>query len=237
MTKKKARRINTIAAVALAVLVAGVLPLALAPEAEADDRDLFRQASGAPYLFILFDNTGSMQRRVDNGVTATLRDDDPASRLFQAKAALDQVLIGTEGVNFGFATFPNQSGHRITNKTNSNQRVSNSESASNHCDGIEPNFIPRTLLLQARLGGNWAEQQGLAELQVIERGSSAEGVVAEFKRVQHPSFATAGSLTIAGALSDLGKIRTTFDFQFPEGDIRGSRMVEHCDATIYNPFY
>ena len=71
------------------------------PAARADDRELLIQGICVdPYLFILFDNTGSMQRRVDNGNTATARDDDPASRAFQAKQALDAVLP-TCGMSYG----------------------------------------------------------------------------------------------------------------------------------------
>ncbi|MCP4202629.1 MAG: hypothetical protein GY769_11925 [bacterium] len=129
---------RNVVALSLGLLALSLTPLGQTPSARADDRDLFRESQGAPYLFVLFDNTGSMARRVDNGNTATLREDDPASRHFQAKQALDQVLLGTEGVNFGFATFPNQTGHRVTSKTTvaAGTRVNNGETQGLWCVGV-----------------------------------------------------------------------------------------------------
>jgi len=89
---------------------------AFTPEtAHGDDRDLFRSSSDAPYIFILFDVTGSMARRTD-GVFPPLFEDSVDSKMFVAKDALYTVLDETTGVNFGFATFPNQDRLRITNK-------------------------------------------------------------------------------------------------------------------------
>ncbi len=141
------RKITTVrrnvVALTLGLLALSLTPLGQTPVARADDRDLFRESQGAPYLFILFDNTGSMQRRVDNGNTAAVRDDDPASRLYQAKEALDAVLQGTEGINFGFATFPNQTGHRVGSKTDlggGRIYVNNSETRGLWCQGVETNL-------------------------------------------------------------------------------------------------
>ena len=45
----------------LAVLVAGlVAATGTAPRLAADDRNLFRAEASAPYIFVLFDATGSM---------------------------------------------------------------------------------------------------------------------------------------------------------------------------------
>ncbi|MFQ5527260.1 MAG: PilC/PilY family type IV pilus protein [Thermoanaerobaculia bacterium] len=130
-----------VARFSLGLLLLCLTPIALTPTAEADDRELFKESEGAPYLFILFDNTGSMQRRVDNGFTAARRDDDTASRLYQAKQALDQVLQGTVGVNFGFSTFPNQTGHRVYQKLfgGGGLYVRDFESRGLWCQGIETN--------------------------------------------------------------------------------------------------
>jgi hypothetical protein len=76
----------------------------------------------APYVFIVFDTSGSMnwgspcsQAELDAGFCAARCDsydcfvpmqaDDPGSKLYQAKQALHEVLSGTTGVQFGFATF------------------------------------------------------------------------------------------------------------------------------------
>lgn len=78
----------------------------------------------SPYLFILFDTSGSMNRtppcsqaEINAGFCsslctgaecrAPLQGDDPDSRLFQMKAALHEALASpeAENVHFGFATF------------------------------------------------------------------------------------------------------------------------------------
>lgn len=88
----------------------------------ADDRDLLRQSSGEPYVFIIFDTSGSMhwtpqctQESFDAGdcqflcptgdCYAPMNGDDPASKLYQAKEALHEVLQGVDGIQFGFATY------------------------------------------------------------------------------------------------------------------------------------
>ena len=72
----------------------------------ADDRDLFRSAASDPYVFILFDTSGSMHWQQDNGFALTSAD-DPTSKLYQAKSALYQVLRGLENSNtrLGWAHF------------------------------------------------------------------------------------------------------------------------------------
>ena len=88
----------------------------------ADDRDLLRESSGEPYVFILFDTSGSMhwtpqctaeglaagdctELCEDGDCYARLNGDDPASKFYQAKEALYEVLQTVDGVNFGFATY------------------------------------------------------------------------------------------------------------------------------------
>lgn len=88
----------------------------------ADDRDLLRLASADPYVFILFDVSGSMnwtpqctQEDLDAGVcdylctgidcTPRAMGDDPASKMRQAKEAIHEVLEEVENVHFGFATY------------------------------------------------------------------------------------------------------------------------------------
>lgn len=95
--------------------------LALSP-AFADDRDLLRDNVGDPYVFIILDTSGSMawtppcsaeqfaagecsQVCTDRDCFAPLNGDDRASKLYQAKEALYEVISRTDGVNFGFATY------------------------------------------------------------------------------------------------------------------------------------
>ncbi|HVR97390.1 MAG TPA: hypothetical protein VMW27_12295 [Thermoanaerobaculia bacterium] len=96
--------------------------LASAPAALADDRDLLRDTTGKPYVFILLDTSGSMnwtpkctQTQFNAGdcdllcpygeCFTPLQADDPSSKFYQAKEALYEVLKDVNDVNFGFATF------------------------------------------------------------------------------------------------------------------------------------
>ena len=109
---------------------------------DADDRDLFRSEAAAPYVMVLFDATGSMADDLASQDTV-LEDDDPSSKLFQAKQALFDVLDGVNNVNFGFATFPDQdrsyvdfknfveAGVYVTNR--------NGSGSDQNCSGWEPN--------------------------------------------------------------------------------------------------
>jgi hypothetical protein len=110
-TKRSGSRFRLAAGVgAVLVITLGAL---LVPSGDlgADDRDLLRTSSGAPYVFVLFDATGSMVRiPANNSIVANDADDDPGSKMYQAKQALYSVIDETNGVNFGFATFPNQDG-------------------------------------------------------------------------------------------------------------------------------
>lgn len=86
----------------------------------------------APYVFVLFDTSGSMnwappcsQAEVDAGFCAWRCDqydcwvpqmaDSPSSKFFQVKQALYNVVSSTTGVQFGFATF-NQDALNVRSK-------------------------------------------------------------------------------------------------------------------------
>lgn len=88
----------------------------------ADDRDLLRKGSAKPYVFILFDTSGSMAwsprctaEQLAAGECDVLcptgdcfaprNGDDPASKLHQAKEALYEVIEAADNVDFGFATY------------------------------------------------------------------------------------------------------------------------------------
>jgi hypothetical protein len=90
--------------------------------ARADDRDLLRRGTAKPYVFILFDTSGSMAwsprctaEQLAAGECDTLcpsgdcfvprNGDDPASKLYQAKEALYEVIEAADNVDFGFATY------------------------------------------------------------------------------------------------------------------------------------
>jgi Tfp pilus tip-associated adhesin PilY1 len=90
----------------VALLVAfGTLLSVAAQPARGDDRQLLRESSGEPYLFILLDTSGSMQERPEDAVNAFLGADDAESKMFQAKEALYEVMSEFDDIFFGFATF------------------------------------------------------------------------------------------------------------------------------------
>jgi len=106
---------------------AAALLLLIPAAGQADDRRLLRESVGNPYVFILFDTSGSMHK----SPRCTLEDfnrpvgdtakcdflcptgdcfvprngDDPASKFYQAKEALYEVLSNVDDVHFGFATY------------------------------------------------------------------------------------------------------------------------------------
>ena len=94
------------AALALAALLGSMA-------ARGDDRDLLRSTIADPYLFILLDNSGSMNWSPKGGSCATgdcyvpLQADDPASKFYQAKQALYEVLTDPSlpKVYLGFSTY------------------------------------------------------------------------------------------------------------------------------------
>jgi hypothetical protein len=108
-------------AAALAVLTVAWLAAGAVP-AHADDRDLLRRGTSDPYVFILFDTSGSMHwspkctaEQVAAGVCdfacpsgdcfTAQNGDDSASKLYQAKEALYEVIQAADNVDFGFATY------------------------------------------------------------------------------------------------------------------------------------
>jgi hypothetical protein len=107
-------RFKLAALAAAAALVSG-LP---APPAAADDRSLVKASESEPYVMILLDVTGSMNRVPEREAYPALRQDDPASRMYQAKEAIYELLDSpnTRGIHFGFATFPNRDYLRARNK-------------------------------------------------------------------------------------------------------------------------
>lgn len=112
--------------------LSGLLALALTGAALADDRDLLRNSIGKPYVFILFDTSGSMnwapkcsQEQFDRGECSplcptgdcytALQADDPGSKFRQAKEALYEVIEDVDDVQFGFGTY-NQDGLNLRAK-------------------------------------------------------------------------------------------------------------------------
>ena len=76
--------------------------------------------------------------------TRSSDEDDPDSKMFQAKEALYEVLADVRGVNFGFATFPNQDGVRARSKTTysgigTKINPRDSSGSTEHCWGWEGN--------------------------------------------------------------------------------------------------
>lgn len=105
---------------AAGIALAAVLLLPTA--AQADDRDLLRESSEDPYLFIILDTSGSMhwsppcsQALFNAGECSPLcpegdcyvplNGDDQGSKFHQAKDALYEVLKDADGVRLGFATY------------------------------------------------------------------------------------------------------------------------------------
>lgn len=89
--------------------------LAFFSAAQADDKELLGRRARPPYVFILFDTSGSMTWNVGETELPFLRSDSPDSKIYQAKQALYQVVSDLSGVNFGFASF-NQDDMRVTRK-------------------------------------------------------------------------------------------------------------------------
>lgn len=104
--------------------LAGVVlaPFLLARPAAADDRDLLRTSSANPYVFIILDTSGSMNWAppcssadfaagkctplcTTGDCFVPLMGDDPHSKFYEAKQALVNVLRQVNNVNFGFATY------------------------------------------------------------------------------------------------------------------------------------
>ena len=124
---------HTVPAAVRRIAILGLLlALPVARPAGADDRDLLRRGTSDPYVFIVFDTSGSMHwspkctaEQVAAGTCdflcptgdcyVPLNGDDPASKFHQAKAALYEVIEASENVDFGFATY-NQDALRVRAK-------------------------------------------------------------------------------------------------------------------------
>jgi len=116
---------------------------------EGSDRDIYEVSSQPPYVFVLFDTSESMALAPD-GTSTLLDEDDPRSKMFQAKTAVYEVMEGVSGVSFGFATFPNHDELRVIGKTyeacNFDPPYNDiecswvkSQDNSDYCEGIESN--------------------------------------------------------------------------------------------------
>ncbi len=109
----------------LALGLLAVLSFAAAASLDADDRDLVREAGREPYLFVIFDVSGSMNWTPPDEDKGVARDsfapaygDDPNSKFYQAKSALFRVVNDPElegAVNWGFGTY-NQDRVRVYRK-------------------------------------------------------------------------------------------------------------------------
>ncbi len=99
--------------IARAACALALLALLGAAAARGDDRSLLRTSSADPYLFILLDNSGSMNWSPKSATCTTgdcyvpLQSDDASSKFYQAKQSLYQVLSDPNlgKVFFGFATY------------------------------------------------------------------------------------------------------------------------------------
>ena len=128
---RRSRAPRRLAFVLLSLTQIALLGLPGSP-GRADDRDLLRRGSAKPYVFILFDTSGSMHwspKCTADQLAAGDCDflcptgdcfvprngDDPSSKFYQAKAALYDVIEATDNVDFGFATY-NQDELRVTSK-------------------------------------------------------------------------------------------------------------------------
>lgn len=96
--------------------LAGLLMLALLVTGTglADDRDLVKETGEEPYLFVIFDVSGSMNWTPPDLANGLPQDrwapgygDDPNSKFYQAKSALFQVMQDPElgDIHWGFATY------------------------------------------------------------------------------------------------------------------------------------
>ncbi len=104
-----------LAFVASAAFVAWTLALLVPNAARADDRDLLRNSQDDPYVFIIFDVSGSMNWQPAGDAWAPASADDPQSKFYQAKSGLYRVIQRSTDINFGFATY-NQNEVEVTYK-------------------------------------------------------------------------------------------------------------------------
>lgn len=132
----------------LTAALAALLLAVPAPQLTADDRSLVKASESAPYVMIMLDITGSMNRIPGDppaGQTqppyAPQFQDDPTSKMYQAKEAIYRVLEDVADVHFGFAVFPNQENLRIPDKSCGGACIGelDSDVSDNGCSGWEPN--------------------------------------------------------------------------------------------------
>src|SRR5260370_36435763 len=104
------RRRSTASMLALALAAA----LAITPRPlHADDRKLLRFDSQKPYLFIIFDTSGSMASPPGDTGPAPANGDDPTSKFYSAKQVAYNVFSAAADVQFGFGTFNQDDLHVI----------------------------------------------------------------------------------------------------------------------------
>lgn len=116
MSRERSRHASRSLLPAVLLLALGTLFWSPARPAWSDDRDLLRQSSGDPYVFVILDTSGSMNEfPQQTGVDALAAGDDAASKLYGAKQALYQVLTQFNNISYGFATF-NQDNLRVLRK-------------------------------------------------------------------------------------------------------------------------
>ena len=130
-------------ALALALVLAPLAtPLRASSTAPATAPASSQTTDPAPYVFLLLDTTASMESDlVYDQPEPWLFEDDERSRLYIAKRALDTVLAASEGIHFGFATFPNAEGQRAGRKDPTGGWVEHRDTSglSEHCRGWEGN--------------------------------------------------------------------------------------------------
>ena len=98
-----------VAALAVLVLLAGGLQ-----PAYTDDIDLLRFTTAKPYVYFIIDNSASMNHAPD-GSWVHANGDDPRSKMYQVKKVLYEVFRDVNDIQFGFASF-NQDTVRVKSK-------------------------------------------------------------------------------------------------------------------------
>jgi len=107
------RAFQTLRRIALMILLAWIC-LGYVASIDADDRDLVRASGRDPYLFVIFDVSGSMNWQPPNESDGTPADewapgaaDDPRSKFYQAKSALFKALQdkNLQDIKWGFAVY------------------------------------------------------------------------------------------------------------------------------------
>ncbi len=98
----------------LLVIAACSLAGSLSGRLAADDRGLLRFDSAKPYLFLLFDTSGSMASQPGDTL-APANGDDPSSKIYSARQVAYSVFSTVSDVQFGMATF-NQDNLRVIGK-------------------------------------------------------------------------------------------------------------------------